>query len=228
MRAEMPRRSSRGSSPLTRGKPLTCADQEGAEGLIPAHAGKTLPSDRHVGTRQAHPRSRGENHRQEVSAPIFLGSSPLTRGKRRSPRRWNGTRRLIPAHAGKTRNARILGNKLGAHPRSRGENTRPASIDGWSMGSSPLTRGKLIDVLVSQTRSGLIPAHAGKTPWWHLHWRWFRAHPRSRGENSLLSASHFAAWGSSPLTRGKPVAGDRCEPGDGLIPAHAGKTVSSP
>ena len=31
--------------------------------------------------------------------------------------------RLIPAHAGKTRHASDLYDTLGAHPRSRGENT---------------------------------------------------------------------------------------------------------
>ena len=32
-----------GSSPLTRGKRAACQDQRGLLGLIPAHAGKTLP-----------------------------------------------------------------------------------------------------------------------------------------------------------------------------------------
>ena len=72
------------------------------------------------------------------------GSSPLTRGKLR---RWAGTRargRLIPAHAGKTESARIKGKKLGAHPRSRGENIRHRLVVWENEGSSPLTRGKLV------------------------------------------------------------------------------------
>ena len=52
-------------------------------------------------------------------------------------------------------------------------------------GSSPLTRGKLIDVLVGQTRSGLIPAHAGKTVVIEEARADLAAHPRSRGENTL-------------------------------------------
>ena len=31
------------------------------------------------------------------------------------------------------------------------------------MGSSPLTRGKLLEVLLHGALNGLIPAHAGKT-----------------------------------------------------------------
>ena len=52
---------------------------------------------------------------------------------------------LIPAHAGKTRFT-VVGHFLTpAHPRSRGEN--PVFVMMWAIvgGSSPLTRGKLID-----------------------------------------------------------------------------------
>ena len=92
----------RGSSPLTRGKLFVTMTLRVASGLIPAHAGKTrwrAPSTR---SRPAHPRSRGENEAGLGANPHHDGSSPLTRGKRRSPRRWDGARRLIPAHAGKT------------------------------------------------------------------------------------------------------------------------------
>ena len=71
-----------------------------------------------------------------------LGSSPLTRGKRKEAHLAHGRVWLIPAHAGKTVEARDVSTHDRAHPRSRGEN--------WSVlqeiiafeGSSPLTRGK--------------------------------------------------------------------------------------
>ena len=74
----------------------------------------------------------------------------------------------------------------------------------------------------------LIPAHAGKT-WPRGHrGQTQRAHPRSRGENAISRPSIISVCGSSPLTRGKPdVLADQ-EPGRGLIPAHAGKTVQRP
>ena len=52
------------------------------------------------------------------------------------------------------------------------------------------------------------------------------AHPRSRGENHYEYAKPENVKGSSPLTRGK--RGDEGEDagGEGLIPAHAGKTPS--
>ena len=71
---------------------------------------------------------------------------------------------------------------------------------------------------------GLIPAHAGKTS---LPSRWrrlARAHPRSRGENWETFILDEASGGSSPLTRGKLHAVGGELGGDGLIPAHAGKT----
>ena len=53
------------------------------------------------------------------------------------------------------------------------------------------------------SRRGLIPAHAGKTLRWCSRWRRGAAHPRSRGENTLIRADDKEFKGSSPLTRGK-------------------------
>ena len=116
-----------GSSPLTRGKRVPPQGHGEAEGLIPAHAGKTMLCARRFLDTRAHPRSRGENIWTAAASKSRAGSSPLTRGKphaRRSPR---DRRRLIPAHAGKTSNEVIGSPVLRAHPRSRGENspTRP-------------------------------------------------------------------------------------------------------
>ena len=70
-----------GSSPLTRGKPQSSHRFVRAYRLIPAHAGKTLPSLRRQDLRTAHPRSRGENLVMDVADHLVAGSSPLTRGK---------------------------------------------------------------------------------------------------------------------------------------------------
>ena len=52
----------------------------------------------------------------------------------------------------------------------------------------------------------------------------WRAHPRSRGENSHARPRPGWIRGSSPLTRGKPQPWPPSHPCSGLIPAHAGKT----
>ena len=213
-----------GSSPLTRGKHgggLSCIWRGG---LIPAHAGKTRYARRPIARREAHPRSRGENNLRGALPKQRNGSSPLTRGKRRTPVRCNSRIRLIPAHAGKTfrRPTSICGTW--AHPRSRGENTCFSRAARNRVGSSPLTRGKLAARGVPLRGVGLIPAHAGKT-YRAIPGRFSgRAHPRSRGENSLDGLVVDLATGSSPLTRGKHMRPTPSQFKQGLIPAHAGKT----
>ena len=112
---------------------------------------------------RAHPRSRGENGVAVQDAVGQLGSSPLTRGKpQRGPIR-TARRRLIPAHAGKTRPRARDDDEDQAHPRSRGENRAADVLDETQGGSSPLTRGKQTVWRARQHRVRLIPAHAGKT-----------------------------------------------------------------
>ena len=92
----------KGSSPLTRGKLACFGRADPIPGFIPAHAGKTLVSGSKLSARAAHPRSRGENAETVNSTVSKSGSSPLTRGKRTHRHNHTNTRRLIPAHAGKT------------------------------------------------------------------------------------------------------------------------------
>ena len=79
---------SKGSSPLTRGKRGGCGLRERADGLIPAHAGKTGPAHLGYAACAAHPRSRGENKLPTMPTRCVRGSSPLTRGKPRGSHRF--------------------------------------------------------------------------------------------------------------------------------------------
>ena len=152
------------------------------------------------------------------------GSSPLTRGKPRAPlRRWPAWR-LIPAHAGKTPRRSSARMTRRAHPRSRGENALHPDEVMNALGSSPLTRGKLLGADRALGGRGLIPAHAGKTSPGRRSHPYCRAHPRSRGENFAALMRITALPGSSPLTRGKPLVKGRAVEEARLIPAHAGKT----
>ena len=153
------------------------------------------------------------------------GSSPLTRGKRRRDRLPGRVRGLIPAHAGKTVARSRARWPLPAHPRSRGENSNRAASAALTSGSSPLTRGKPAAKRRARQGVRLIPAHAGKTsaPLSPARSTW--AHPRSRGENEGHLVEDAIAWGSSPLTRGKPHRWRVPGRAGRLIPAHAGKTM---
>ena len=153
----------------------------------------------------AHPRSRGENIREDLSAQHDVGSSPLTRGKRTDRKILSVLSGLIPAHAGKTPRAVTRLRAVSAHPRSRGENVLPRLPSADLAGSSPLTRGKQIGPRVGVVAARLIPAHAGKTLTQNRLSLMTPAHPRSRGENIGSIAADCAARR--------------------LIPAHAGKTT---
>ena len=235
-----------GSSPLTRGKRTRPVHAPRRRGLIPAHAGKTLVTVPGTMRSPAHPRSRGENtppadviittpahprSRGENGTPLTCrlrssGSSPLTRGKPSTSGKAAQGWRLIPAHAGKTAGRSTSSMRQAAHPRSRGENrTRARDLLGAG-GSSPLTRGKRGQRQVVFYRRGLIPAHAGKTRMSVAACSAHSAHPRSRGENVGSSWPIVLLRGSSPLTRGKRSCEFRRRLRRGLIPAHAGKTLS--
>ena len=192
-----------GSSPLTRGK----HPKQGALflvlGLIPAHTGKTSSSSCITGLSPAQPHSHGENKQLLVAAASQRGSSPLTRGKLRQRPPTAPISRLIPAHAGKTVAGSIPALGAGAHPRSRGENLTPAGVFVIQGGSSPLTRGKLRDVVSPDAGLRLIPAHAG---------------------NRQIASNAKLARDSSPLTRGKRTPRGLDSAGNRLIPVHAGKT----
>ena len=157
-----------------------------------------------------------------------MGSSPLTRGKLTSLDLREVSLGLIPAHAGKTLGRSRRSFPRRAHPRSRGENLPATGALRGEVGSSPLTRGKPSASSSTDGGRGLIPAHAGKTPDTGSPDPRPRAHPRSRGENHDAPFSSRREYGSSPLTRGKPLIQARRIHARGLIPAHAGKTMTLP
>ena len=92
-----------GSSPLTRGKRQVLGRSRQVRQLIPAHAGKTLHNPAHRSASKAHPRSRGENFKDETRGVWGEGSSPLTRGKHERGPYQVRSPGLIPTHARKNR-----------------------------------------------------------------------------------------------------------------------------
>ena len=193
--------------------------------VISAHAGKTDRTRRRTSPPTAHPRSRGENEASLQALLMGRGSSPLTRGKLTVSGNSGSNTRLIPAHAGKTTGNETSASPPRGHPRSRGENMAKPGEDMQATGSSPLTRGKPLGTIRRHNRHRLIPAHAGKTSQMFFPPTVIRAHPRSRGENSLCPKPQDSPSGSSPLTRGKPYDGIQEHCRIRLIPAHAGKTA---
>ena len=213
-----------GSSPRMRGKPGRARVHARVLGLIPAHAGKTIPYCGGRGDRTAHPRACGENVAQGQLGAVAWGSSPRMRGKLSFlpvvPRAFG----LIPAHAGKTwgpsrppaspeAHPRACGENRffvalkkvegGAHPRACGENSTYEYATACQLGSSPRMRGKHWMAARMTSTTGLIPAHAGKTMRETLSSPAEWAHPRACGENGETIGQAGCPAGSSPRMRGK-------------------------
>ena len=215
-----------GSSPHTRGL-LTRQVREDLGGrIIPAHAGFTPRPGRLPASSADHPRTRGVYCVGVAGRCILRGSSPHTRGLPGRRDAGHGARGIIPAHAGFTTSRWPPAHHRQDHPRTRGVYHLP--VGGWQRpaGSSPHTRG-LRQHLAGQDRlHGIIPAHAGFTvgaPSWGLRWR---DHPRTRGVYRGCPLMGAAMAGSSPHTRGL-LPGQPGHPQTaGIIPAHAGFTMS--
>ena len=194
-----------GSSPRGRGKRSDSKKTQPSSRLIPAWAGKTPLNSTSVRRRWAHPRVGGENFDEHPRQLSRHGSSPRGRGKRGQDGAGALPARLIPAWAGKTRNAHTHRKDDRAHPRVGGENACARALTFETPGSSPRGRGKR-HAEVGDVAHGL-------------------AHPRVGGENAAVLVLICCWSGSSPRGRGKPKPSHGCLAASGLIPAWAGKTT---
>ena len=113
---------------------------------------------------------------------------------------------IIPAHAGNTWDARWRASWCWDHP--------------------PHMRGTHITNERPDRRVGIIPAHAGNTRAWRPCRPWPRDHPRACGEHGEVRAIRMTVQGSSPRMRGTLLYSGHHRLRTGIIPAHAGNTVS--
>ena len=152
-----------GSSPPTRGTPARSSPARTGSRFIPAHAGNTVRISCNEVRYSVHPRPRGEHLIGIKDGNLYSGSSPPTRGTRKSRNDCSCLRRFIPAHAGNTPRLRSGDRKTAVHPRPRGEHNRAAEKAQTINGSSPPTRGTLLALPVLPLVPRFIPAHAGNT-----------------------------------------------------------------
>ena len=159
-----------GSSPHTRGAHQDFCDGRHTERIIPAYAGSTSPTCTPCPGRWDHPRIRGEHISDGSTARMSGGSSPHTRGARRSE--------FSPTAPGLD------------HPRIRGEHEAEFTGIGGPSGSSPHTRGAPAPGTPRPSSPRIIPAYAGSTSERRRKLLFGRDHPRIRGEHaSLVSQS---------------------------------------
>ena len=134
-------RMGRGSSPHTRGARFRDRALLQLRRIIPAYAGSTSSLSLLDAAGSDHPRIRGEHRHGFVGGGFPFGSSPHTRGAHGAGERDDLRRRIIPAYAGSTSDARVECRPLMDHPRIRGEHGDGAVLDPVDEGSSPHTRG---------------------------------------------------------------------------------------
>ena len=153
------------------------------------------------------------------------GSSPHTRGTRRSRISSGSECRFIPAYAGNAIYNLKAHPLPTVHPRIRGERTDRSPSARLPAGSSPHTRGTPPAGAVDTTGDRFIPAYAGNAPLTGIQQRLIPVHPRIRGERQVAHRRPGERDGSSPHTRGTPRHPRR---GTGLprfIPAYAGNAA---
>ena len=92
-----------GSPPRMRGKPTQPPFATYARRITPAHAGKTLCHLLFYHRLTDHPRACGENSMKSISSSTADGSPPRMRGKLTELCYNIFSKRITPAHAGKTR-----------------------------------------------------------------------------------------------------------------------------
>ena len=113
----------RGSSPRMRGKRRRDIQSPLLARIIPAHAGQTAHVAGFSRIYADHPRACGANTAVCCSSVSMIGSSPRMRGKRRPYSPPSARHRIIPAHAGQTRNSRSSRQYRSDHPRACGANS---------------------------------------------------------------------------------------------------------
>ena len=134
--------------------------------------------------------------------------------------------RIIPAHAGNTASSGSPASRRRDHPRACGEHGNVCSFLRRTRGSSPRMRGTLFSVFWACRFVGIIPAHAGNTTVSAVVAGQARDHPRACGEHTLEPFRVSSDPGSSPRMRGTLEQGYRGLHLVGIIPAHAGNTIT--
>ena len=213
-----------GLSPRVRGKPRPSAPGPAGRGSIPACAGETRRGGINHIRHGVYPRVCGGNGIQFAVDDTVYGLSPRVRGKPGSTKRNGSQLRSIPACAGETPLADILGDMGGVYPRVCGGNRRGAYDVNCSGGLSPRVRGKLSSSGLAANMTGSIPACAGETAAAVSAGTVPGVYPRVCGGNAAGRKVRNDGVGLSPRVRGKQCRAKTTTSCEGSIPACAGET----
>ena len=193
-----------GLSPRVRGS-LDAASPHGRNrGSIPACAGKPPSRTRARLPDRVYPRVCGEAELAHLGWADVEGLSPRVRGSPDQAQRVHDVVGSIPACAGKpvSRPGRLPARRV--YPRVCGEAFGDDLGVYVEPGLSPRVRGSHRADYLRVSRSGSIPACAGKPPAAKMTSRCFGVYPRVCGEAPGQARRAVMRWGLSPRVRGSP------------------------
>ena len=189
-----------------RGKGLQGSFQCINNGITPAHAGKSLKFLLLPGLNGDHPRACGEKRPNCPQRTPSIGSPPRMRGKGSPFLLCPVSGRITPAHAGKSCARELLLIVSRDHPRACGEKARCGGCWRLLPGSPPRMRGKGSNNSDDGQRTGITPAHAGKSGKQKALQTLSKDHPRACGEKAVLLIRSCHSRGSPPRMRGKGIS----------------------
>ncbi len=170
-----------GTSPLTRGDPLSFPPALPPRRNIPAHAGRPDRPGPDPEVTGEHPRLRGATQTPARIVPMDKGTSPLTRGDLARGGPPGIGSRNIPAYAGRPTPSMVTIPYRAEHPRLRGATMSERKKSGPKGGTSPLTRGDPGQPGPCSVEARNIPAYAGRPAGKDKVTEPAREHPRLRG-----------------------------------------------
>jgi len=216
----------RGSPPHARGRRAKAAEARLRERITPACAGKTFEAHAQPPGKPDHPRMRGEDIWPAKMDTFVSGSPPHARGRRNGLVCCNGSFRITPACAGKTKVHGALQCRDADHPRMRGEDVDPITVGFMQWGSPPHARGRHPAAGDANGDGRITPACAGKTGSRPCRCAPRTDHPRMRGEDTNTTKKLEKRFGSPPHARGRRAPPRLDFTAARITPACAGKTWS--
>ncbi len=173
-----------GSPPRARGTVRHSGPRAPVAGITPACAGNSSALWPARTRSRDHPRVRGEQRYEPVSASISFGSPPRARGTDAGGGHGIDRARITPACAGNRWSGSTTTCRHSDHPRVRGEQLRRRRRLG-RLGSPPRARGTDTYRLWRIVSPGITPACAGNSFGYADGDRDAEDHPRVRGEQTV-------------------------------------------
>ena len=207
-----------------RGEASIRAAYAAESGITPAHAGRSCVCPAFISRSQDHPRACGEKKRYYWLKLQDDGSPPRMRGEESRLLFPKLQTRITPAHAGRSDCAFCFTRSAKDHPRACGEKGRCLVCAVMHQGSPPRMRGEEGFPVCLETPLRITPAHAGRSILDFAEGVLSEDHPRACGEKNDCCQPQFDLQGSPPRMRGEDNFRWCGSSGQGITPAHAGRS----